>query len=130
MEQAELERFKLILETMLKNLGQPLQRRDEIAIENAADTVDLCQQATECDLTVHQIESNFSRMRAIKLALARIEDGSYGTCLSCDEEISRKRLQAVPWASYCVRCQEIADREQEEPESKGLQILLRMRDVA
>jgi DnaK suppressor protein len=41
-------------------------------------------------------------------------DGSYGTCLHCEEEISPKRLDAVPWAAYCIRCQEIADRSTEE----------------
>jgi RNA polymerase-binding transcription factor len=32
--------------------------------------------------------------------------GEYGICLSCGEAIPAKRLQAVPWAKYCVKCQE------------------------
>jgi DnaK suppressor protein len=35
-------------------------------------------------------------------------------CMHCEEDISIKRLHAVPWAAYCIQCQEIADRNQEE----------------
>ena len=126
----EMERFKQILETMLGNMEQPLQRRDEIAVENAPDTLDRVQNAAERELAIRQIESSFSRMQSVRLALQRIADGSYGTCLRCDEEISRKRLQAVPWASYCVKCQDIADREKAEPESENVGMFMHMRDVA
>ena len=131
MERLELERFRSILETILQNMEQPLRRRDEIAVENAPDTLDRVQRAAERELAIRQIESNFSRMQSVKLALERIEDGSYGTCLRCDQTIMPKRLQAVPWAAYCVRCQDIADHERvEEPESEGIGMLMRMRDVA
>jgi len=130
MEHAELERFKGILETTLNNMEQPLRRRDEIAVENAPDTLDRVQRAAERELAIHQIESSFSRLQSLKLALDRIEDGSYGTCLRCEQDISPKRLQAVPWASYCIRCQDIADRERMEPESESAGLFMRMRDVA
>ena len=130
MEHTELERSKRVLETMLRNMEQPLRRRDEIAVENAPDTIDRVQRAAERELAIRQIESSFSRMQSVKLALDRIEDGSYGTCLRCDQDISPKRLQAVPWAAYCIRCQEIADRERMEPESEGIGLVMRMRDVA
>jgi DnaK suppressor protein len=45
-------------------------------------------------------------LREIGDALERIEQGSYGTCMDCEEPISVKRLDAVPWARYCVTCQE------------------------
>ena len=130
MEHSELERFKRILETTLQNMEQPLRRRDEIAVENAPDTLDRVQRAAERELAIHQIESSFSRLQSLKLALDRIEDGSYGTCLRCEQDISPKRLQAVPWASYCIRCQDIADRERMEPESESAGLFMRMRDVA
>ena len=83
-------------------------------MENAPDTLDRVQGAAERDLAIRQIESDFSRLQSVKLALERIEDGTYGTCMSCDEEISAKRLRAVPWASYCIRCQEWPIEEQGE----------------
>lgn len=55
-------------------------------------------------------------LREISDALHRIENDTYGICLECEEPISTKRLDAVPWARYCVTCQEeiahrIADGE-------------------
>jgi RNA polymerase-binding protein DksA len=40
----------------------------------------------------------------IDAALARIEDGTYGTCVNCGREIPRERLEANPWASLCIDC--------------------------
>ena len=44
-------------------------------------------------------------------------DGSYGVCLHCEEDIKPKRLDAVPWTKYCIRCQEAADRHEFESET-------------
>jgi len=130
MKQSEMEQLKEVLETLLKSIEGTLRRRDEIAVENAPDALDLVQRAAERDLALHQIESNFSRVQSLKLALQRIQDGSYGSCLECGDEISPKRLKAVPWASYCVQCQEVVDRQRIEPQPDGIGIILRMRDVA
>jgi len=46
-------------------------------------------------------------LREISDALKRIELGSYGVCPECEEDISSKRLDAVPWARYCVTCQDL-----------------------
>jgi RNA polymerase-binding transcription factor len=114
MKSAELQRFQRILQGLLGEMEQPRQQRDEIAVDNAHDTIDLVQRAAERDMVIRRIESNFSRARAIKLALERVEEGSYGTCLACEEDISPKRLQAVPWAAYCVHCQDAADRARKD----------------
>jgi DnaK suppressor protein len=119
MERSDLERFRQILTATLKKMGQPLDRRDEIAIENAPDDLDRIQGVVERELAIRQIESNFSRIQSLKLALERIEDGSSGTCLECEQEISPKRLQAVPWACCCLKCQEIADQKRISLEQDG-----------
>src|SRR5215469_3098417 len=49
---------------------------------------------------------DYLQLRLIEEALDRIEAGDYGVCLSCEEPIPAKRLQAVPWAKYCVNCQQ------------------------
>lgn len=46
------------------------------------------------------------RLRDINAALRRIEEGSFGECIDCGQEIPEKRLEAIPWASRCVRCEE------------------------
>jgi DnaK suppressor protein len=130
MERSELERFRQILTATLIKMGQPLDRRDEIAIENAPDDLDRIQGLVERELAIRQIESNFSRIQSVKLALERIEDGSYGTCLECEEEISSKRLQAVPWACCCLRCQEIADQKRMSLEREEDGISQQMRGAA
>jgi DnaK suppressor protein len=127
---SELQGFKGILETMMGSIEQPLRRREEIAVENAPDTIDRVQQAAERELAICQIESSFSRLQNIRLALERIADGSYGTCLRCDNDISPKRLQAVPWAACCVRCQDIADRERIERANEVTGQFSQARDAA
>lgn len=45
-------------------------------------------------------------LQKVDEALARLDTGGYGQCLECGAEINRKRLEAVPWASHCIVCQE------------------------
>jgi DnaK suppressor protein len=57
-------------------------------------------------------EEYFTRIRMIENALERVADGRYGTCLRCGQPIAPARLEALPFAAYCITCQEIVDREQ------------------
>ena len=45
-----------------------------------------------------------SRVNAIDSALQRIKLGQYGVCVNCGKEIAKGRLEAVPWAPYCMAC--------------------------
>jgi DnaK suppressor protein len=114
MDAIQLQEFKHTLEQLLAGLEDPLLRREEIAVENTPDALDQVQNAADRALAIRQLELDFNRLRSLKDALERIEDGSYGTCLRCDTEISLKRLKAVPWAAFCIGCQEAADHEQSE----------------
>ena len=49
---------------------------------------------------------DYVQLKLIEEALDRIEAGDYGICMSCEEPIPAKRLQALPWAKYCVTCQQ------------------------
>src|SRR6266436_6254691 len=114
MTKAELEKFKNILEAKQAELTGALRNRDEIAIEKASDAIDEVQLAGERELAIRNLDRDSNLLRKVRAALGRISDGSYGTCLHCDEEISPKRLTAVPWTPYCIRCQEAADRHEFE----------------
>lgn len=46
----------------------------------------------------------------IKLAISRIDSGTYGICLKCGELIRKERLNALPYASYCINCAESSER--------------------
>jgi DnaK suppressor protein len=50
------------------------------------------------------------RLASIESALARCDREEFGLCEECEDEIPLKRLQAIPWASYCVPCQERIER--------------------
>ena len=57
------------------------------------------------------LERTSSRLGEVRGALRRIGAGTFGVCAGCEEDINLKRLTAVPWASYCIVCQEAEDRE-------------------
>ena len=50
-------------------------------------------------------------LRDVTSALQRIEDGSFGSCERCGEAIAEKRLEALPFARYCIKCQRLAEEE-------------------
>ena len=112
MTKAELDKLKKILEAKQAELSGALRNRDEIAIEKAPDALDEVQLAGERELAIRNLDRDSHMLRQIRRALARIADGSYGTCLHCEEEISPKRINAVPWAAYCIKCQEQVDRHE------------------
>ena len=117
MNQTELKKYKAILEAKSAELNAGLRNRDEIAIEKTPDAIDEVQLAGERELAIRNLDRESNLLRNVNSALARIADGSYGVCLHCEEDIKPKRLDAVPWTKYCIKCQEAADRHEFETES-------------
>ena len=110
MTKTEITKYQKLLEGKREELSTGMRNRDEIAIEKTADALDEVQLAGERELAIRNLDREATMLRQVRAALARIEDGSFGTCLHCEEDISAKRLAAVPWALYCIRCQEAVDR--------------------
>ena len=108
----EKSRLKGILVRKEAELDRVLRTRDGIAIEKSADQMDEIQYASERDLAIRNVDRESNLLRQVKAALRRIHDDSFGTCMECESAISPKRLAAVPWASRCIRCQEVADRDE------------------
>jgi DnaK suppressor protein len=54
---------------------------------------------------------DYRQLRLVDEALDRLDAGDYGICLACDEPIAPKRLRALPWARYCVACEDNAGTE-------------------
>ncbi len=71
-----------------------------------SDEGDLSQQHHEEWIFLNRNTIDMKLLREISDALHRLDEGQYGICLECEEPISSKRLDAVPWARYCVTCQE------------------------
>jgi len=114
MTKNELDKYKTVLETRLAELSYALRNREDIAIEKTPDALDEVQLAGERELAIRNLDRESHLLRQVRSALARIADGSYGICNHCEEEISLKRLNAVPQTAYCIKCQEAADRHEFE----------------
>jgi DnaK suppressor protein len=95
-------------------LSGSLRKRDEIVIEKVSDTLDAVQLMGERELAIRILDRDSNMLRQIRRALSRIANGTYGVCLHCEEDILPKRMAAVPWAAFCIKCQEQIDRREIE----------------
>ncbi len=113
--------------TILKTRKDPfrtllLKKRSELLTEvrrgpealatsiQSPDAVEFAIKAAEQDLTARTADLRSTTLKEIDRALDRVARGKYGVCESCGEEISPARLRAIPWARFCVNCQEILTR--------------------
>lgn len=97
-----------------------LKKRDELlgslrpeglsANIRTADEVEFAVKSAEQDLYARTADLRSQTLKEIENALKRVSHGSYGICEGCEEEISPARLKAIPWARYCVTCQELRSR--------------------
>jgi DnaK suppressor protein len=111
MTAAKVQEIRKILEAKRKELLVGTSDRDEILIENAAEEFDRLQQQLNREVAIRNLDRESKLLKDVQAAINRMDDGSFGTCLRCDEEIPEKRLKALPWAAYCVPCQETVDRQ-------------------
>jgi len=109
MTQNELTRFQAVLTARVAEVERVTRRRDDITVERNADQLDEIQAASQRTLAVYNLDREFNQLRDARAALRRIQEGSFGICQECEEDIHPKRLAAVPWALFCIRCQEAAD---------------------
>lgn len=111
MSNININEFRKVLETKQRELLAGTSDRDEILIQNAAEDFDRLQQQLNREVAIRNLDRESKLLKEVRSALARIADGSFGICLRCEEEIPNKRLKAVPWAAYCVPCQESIERQ-------------------
>jgi DnaK suppressor protein len=78
--------------------------------EGEHDVLDRMQSMSRRDEAVSFIDMLTHTMADVDAALLAMKEGSYGTCADCGEPIASRRLAAIPWASHCIRCQEVLDR--------------------
>ena len=108
----ELAHFRTILEVRQSELEALLRDREVIAVNSSADMLDQIQNAQDRDMAMGNLERGSSRLGEVRSALQRIQLGAFGICVDCEEEISMKRLAAVPWTTSCLACREAMDRRQ------------------
>jgi DnaK suppressor protein len=138
MTRNELNRFQAALTARVAELERVTRRRDGITVERNADQldeiqvdeiqvdeiqVDEIQAASQRTVAVYNLDREFNQLREARAALRRIQEGSYGTCHQCEDDIHPKRLAAVPWALFCIRRQEAVDRNLGKHEAASRDLL-------
>ncbi len=88
------------------------RRREDICIVQSNELVETVQLAGQREFAARGLERDTKKLMQISAALRRIDGGDFGICLDCEEAISPKRLTAVPWAGYCLHCQELLDAQE------------------
>jgi DnaK suppressor protein len=78
----------------------------EADIEITQDLADRAANSYTKEFLFHQSDDNRRILQLIQDALRRADDGSYGFCVECQQDVQTKRLEAVPWARHCIECQE------------------------
>ena len=74
------------------------------------DPVDLAVRNYSKNVMLAVSENESRQLILINEALERIADEEYGVCQNCEKDINPKRLNAVPWARYCLNCQELLEQ--------------------
>lgn len=74
------------------------------------DPVDLAVRNYSKNVALAVSENESRQLALIDEALLRVEDEEYGLCQNCEQEINPKRLEAIPWARYCLNCQELVEQ--------------------
>lgn len=78
--------------------------------EVSQDPADKASNSYTKELLFSQSTNERNTLRLVEEAMDRLSDGSYGECTNCGDEISAKRLEAIPWAPYCIKCQELMEQ--------------------
>ena len=119
-QKLNLARYRQVLEEKAEEVRRSMsaQKAAQVVarLDVPSDEGDLSQQHHEEWIFLNRNTIDMKLLREVSDALHRIDHDHYGICMECDEPISAKRLEAVPWARYCVTCQEriaarIADGE-------------------
>ena len=114
MDAKQLEKYKKQLleqrERLAGQLNENQRQTFEFGLEEMPDPVDAAVQDRSQTIMLSISESERDLIDQTDAALQRIELGSYGTCANCGQDIAPARLDAVPYASYCMKCQEKMER--------------------
>jgi len=109
MRRTDLASFREVLQAKQAELSHNSRALESIAIERSADALEEAQYKSAREVAIAGLNRESSVRRDVAMALLRIENGTFGVCVHCDNDISRRRLEAVPWTSLCIRCREAAD---------------------
>jgi DnaK suppressor protein len=118
MNKAQLKKFKTMLEEkrdeIVKKAKQTLSEDMMLDANDLPDEMDLASSEYLQSFTFRLRGREKSFLDKIEKALAKIEDGTFGNCEECGEEVTMKRLEARPETSLCIRCKEDQERAEKD----------------
>jgi RNA polymerase-binding transcription factor len=110
MDKRKVERYRKQLLAKQEEIRRTVARADqdgrEADNEITQDPADRAANSYTKEFLFHQSDDNRRILQLIHEALQRANEGSYGLCVECQEDVQSKRLDAVPWARHCIECQE------------------------
>ena len=116
MNQKDLKRFRKMLEesrdALIQSARKTLSEESNFDTDDLPDEIDLASSEYSQSMVFRLRDREKFLLKKIEKALARIDDGTFGVCERCEEDISIKRLEARPVTTLCIRCKE----EQEKKE--------------
>ena len=118
MNKVQLKKFKTLLtekrDEIIKKAKQTLEEDMALDANDLPDEMDLASSEYLQSFTFRLRGREKVFLDKIEKALAKIEDGSFGTCEECGEEISVKRLEARPETTLCIKCKEDQERMEKD----------------
>ena len=111
MNEVDVKKYRALLIAKREEIVGKSRQREDIWIVPTNEQIEMVQLAGERDFAVRALEHQSKLLMQVGAALERADDGEFGICLECEESISPKRLAAVPWAAYCLHCQELRDAQ-------------------
>lgn len=98
-------------ETIIAKLSEVYNESKEVESGIAQDIVDRAESSYTKEFLLSLSDTERAQLFMIDEALRRIEKNDFGICQMCGKNISKKRLDAVPWSPYCIECQEKSEEE-------------------
>jgi DnaK suppressor protein len=108
--QALRQRLEKQRDEILNMYKQDLRAGQESADDGTEDIVDRANNAYNRELMFSLSDTERNTLLQIENALRRMDEGTYGRCSNCGQNIALPRLEALPWARFCVDCQEMAEK--------------------
>jgi len=110
----EMEKYRRSLLAKKDEISQELVKNKDAGQENSDEsTQDIADKATSSytkEFLFSLSDTERTLVQQIDQALARIDEGTYGTCTHCASPLMEKRLEAVPWTPYCLDCMELSEK--------------------
>ena len=110
----DTEKYRRLLEdkksTLSAEIAKTRSAEEETTEESTQDIADKAVSSYTREFLYSLTDGERTTLLHIDDALTRIDEGAYGLCVNCGQQMTEKRLNAVPWAPYCLDCQELSEK--------------------